>query len=263
MKKDIHRELYENLDYASPERLGYTRRAFRLLPHLRSPTILDVGCGRGGPTSELARLTDGRIIGIDIDRTALAEATRRLEREGLSQRVRLLHCSIHEMDFPSETFDIIWAEASIHIIGFEEGLDDWRKFLKRGGFLVVHEMAWLRRDPPDEIAAYWRGFFPGIRTVSECAAEIPRHGYNLCSHFALPEDFWWRDYFEPLERRIAEVRGKHGEDPDVAAQLDEEQQQVDLYKKYSKWFGSAFFIMEKCEREQTPEEKTREGRSSS
>lgn len=245
MRSDIHKELHASLDFSSPERLGFTRRAFQLLPRLQSPDILDVACGRGGPALELAKMTTGQITAIDIDEVALSEVTRRFEQEGLPERVRVLNCSVHHMDFPDESFDIIWAEACIHIVGFERGLDEWRRFLKPRSFLVVHEMAWLRPDPPDGIAAYWRKVFPGIRTVLEYATAIPLHGYDLKGHFALPEDFWWRDYYGPLESRIGELREKHGKDREIVAQLNEEQRQVDLYKRYSRWFGSAFFVMQR------------------
>ena len=40
----------------------YARKAFQILPEFDSPYILDVGCGRGVPTMELVRLSDGKII---------------------------------------------------------------------------------------------------------------------------------------------------------------------------------------------------------
>jgi len=44
----------------------YTRQAFHMLPRLDEPRILDIGCGPGASTLELARLSQGEIIGIDI-----------------------------------------------------------------------------------------------------------------------------------------------------------------------------------------------------
>ena len=42
----------------------YTKKAFHLLPELDKPRILDIGCGSGVPTMELARLSNGEIIGL-------------------------------------------------------------------------------------------------------------------------------------------------------------------------------------------------------
>lgn len=42
--------------------LKYTRKAFRMLPKLDKPRILDTGCGSGVPTIELARISNGFIV---------------------------------------------------------------------------------------------------------------------------------------------------------------------------------------------------------
>jgi len=49
----------------------YTRQAFNMLPELDKPRVLDVGCGSGVPTMELARLSNGQIIGLDINQCSL------------------------------------------------------------------------------------------------------------------------------------------------------------------------------------------------
>ncbi|HJX03327.1 MAG TPA: class I SAM-dependent methyltransferase, partial [Dehalococcoidia bacterium] len=51
--------------------LKYTRKAFQLLPQLDHPRILDIGCGSGVPTLELARLSNGEIVAVDNDAGAL------------------------------------------------------------------------------------------------------------------------------------------------------------------------------------------------
>jgi len=91
----------------------YTIKAFRILPELEKPRILDIGCGSGVPTIELARLSDGEIIGIDIDQESLDRLSRKIEREGLTKRVKAIKCSLQDIRFPDNSFDIIWAEGSI------------------------------------------------------------------------------------------------------------------------------------------------------
>jgi len=69
-------------------------------------------------------LSQGEIIGIDIHQPSLDSLYRKIEDAGLSDRVAALNCSMLDMDFPDESFDIIWAEGSIWVVGFERGLKE-------------------------------------------------------------------------------------------------------------------------------------------
>jgi len=224
----------------------YTRKAFQMLPRLDKPRILDIGCGSGSPTLELARLSQGEIIGLDIAQPSLDRLARKIEQAGLSDRVRAVNCSMLNMDFANESFDIIWAEGSTFIIGFEKALKEWRRFLKPKGFLVAHEMTWARPDTPQEVYNYWKGLAAsGIRTVTEYLKQIPACGCDVVGYFTLPEDAWWIEYYGPLQNRIQELRLKYINDSMALEVLNKEQHEIDLSRKYHQWFGSTFFVMQK------------------
>ncbi|MFB0535203.1 MAG: class I SAM-dependent methyltransferase [Anaerolineae bacterium] len=207
------------------ERLNkYTRRAFQMLPELDKPRILDIGCGSGVPTMGLARLSNGQIIGLDIDQSLLDKLMRKIEEAGLSDRVKTLKCSMFELDFPDESFDIIWAEGSISRIGFKKGLKEWRRFLKPNGFLVVHDET---------------------KNVTKKREQISSCGYDLLGHFTLPRDTWWTEYYGPLEKRINELRAKHSDEPQALLELDKEQREIDMFKANSRRYSSVFFVMQK------------------
>ena len=237
---ELHRDL---LDEAG--RLEYTRRAFGMLPKMNRHDILDIGCGKGEPTLELAKLSNGTVTGIDINQATLDEFDRKAGELGLSDRVKSMNTSLRDIDFPDRSFDLIWTEGSIFVIGFEKGLREWRRLIRPNGFLVVHEMCWLRPDPPDEIRVYWEKIYPGICTVKEGVDVVPGCGYHLVGHFPLPDDAWWHLYYKPLEERIRAFKHKYGDDPKSLAVLDKQQSEVDLYHKHGKWYGSAFFVMQK------------------
>lgn len=245
MNENIFFEIHQGLPREGPGRNEYTRKAFHMLPEMDRPDILDIGCGPGGPTMELARLSNGHVIGLDNHQPYLDELQRKIEEAGFLERVEAVNGSMFEMDFLEERFDIIWAEGSIFIIGFEKGLKEWRRFIKLRGFLVVHEMTWLKPDPPKEINDYWMEVYPGIKTIKENLELIPECGYKVIGHFPLPEDAWWKEYYEPLEERIKALRRKYRSNPKALAELDEEQREIDLYRKYSEWYGSVFYIMQK------------------
>jgi ubiquinone/menaquinone biosynthesis C-methylase UbiE len=202
----------------------YTRKAFQMLPELDNPSILDIGCGTGVPTMELARLSNGQVIGLDISQSLIDELTRKIEDAGLSDRVKTVKCSLFEIDFPDESFNIIWAEGSISVIGFEQGLKVWRRLLKPKGFLVVHD---------------------GIDNMTKKLKQIPSCGYELLGYFTVTESTWWREYYGPLEKRIPELSIKYSDNPEALDVLDKEQQEVEMFKRNPKMFGSVFFVMQK------------------
>jgi len=244
-RHDVHQELHRNLLADSPARLAYTRRAFGLLPPLDHPCILDVGCGSGGPTRELARLSQGQVVGLDIDRTELVRLRKTLAKTELQGQILAVAGSMFQLPFSQESFDILWAEGTLHIIGFAEGLRIWRLLLKPTGFLVAHEMCWLRPDPPQAIQNRWHGVFPGIGSVADYRARITACGYSELGHFALPEDVWWIAYYGPLAERIQKLRQQYAGDAAAQKVLEQEQREVDLYWQHRAWYGSAFFVMQR------------------
>jgi SAM-dependent methyltransferase len=247
--EDLVREIHRGLEEGTPARLEHTRWAFESLSGLARPRVLDLGCGRGAPTLELARLGAGRVVGLDRDAVALAELTRRIAEKRLTGRVRLVRGSMCAMPFQDEAFDVVWAEGAVWVVGFDSALEAWRRHLVRGGFLVVHEMAWLQPEPPPEIAEYWRDRCPGIRTVPEYLAAVARHGYRPVVSRALPDDFWWRNYYRPLERKIRQLRPRYRDNPEALHVLDREQREVRLYERYRAWYGSAVLVMQKLDTE--------------
>jgi SAM-dependent methyltransferase len=229
------------------ERLNkFTIKAFQMLPKLEKPQILDVGCGSGVPTMELAKLSNGQITALDISQSLLDRLARKIEKAGLSERIKIVRCSMFDMDFPDESFDIIWAEGSTFIIGFERALREWRCLLRPKRFLVAHEMTWSHPDPPQEVYNYWKGLAAsGIRTVPEYLEQIPACGYDVVGYFTLPEDVHWIKYYSPLERRIQELRLKYVNDSKALEVIDKEQQEIEVARKHHQWYGSAFFVMQR------------------
>jgi SAM-dependent methyltransferase len=238
-------EVHRDLPREGPGRDRYTERAYRLLPPLERPRVLDIGCGPGGPTMAVAVVSGGEVIGIDVHRQYLDQLQARIDAAGVGDRVRAVQMSMFEIEYPDGSFDLVWAEGSIFIIGFARGLRDWRRLIRPGGCLAVHEMAWFKDDPPDELADFWQAAYPAITTIDGNLAMIAEAGYRLLGHFTLGDDAWWPEYYGPLEERIATLRAKYVDDAAALARLAEEQSEIDLYRRYKDWYGSVFFVMQR------------------
>lgn len=238
-------EIHQDLPREGPGKDIYTRQAFEMLPQLERPRILDIGCGPGRQTLELARLSEGEIIGLDMHQPYLDVLADRIEKAGLSDRVKTKKGSMSDLDFPEESFDIIWAEGSIYIMGFEQGLRMWQRYLRAQGFLGVTDVSWLKTDPPREIREFWKDGYPAITTIMENLNIIRACGYDPIAHFVLPEDAWWDNYYRPLEKRIRMLQRKYRDDERAMESLSAELQEIDLYRRYSAWYGAVFYLMQK------------------
>ncbi len=206
--------------------LKYTRRAFEMLPKLEKPRILDLACGTGIPTLELAKLSGGEVVGIDINQPSLDKLNERIVQEGLGARVKAENCSIFKINFPDESFDILWDEGAGHFIDFEKALKLWRLLLKPNGYLIIHD---------------------DLKDLNRKLGLIPKCGYRLVEHFPLPNDAWWIEYFAPLEKRIQELLEKYNAHPDILGVFDDKIKEIEMAKKNPKDFRSVFFIMQKGE----------------
>jgi len=204
--------------------LKYTRKAFRMLPKSDKPRILDIGCGSGVPTMELATLGRGEVIGIDIDQSALDKLTGKIREAGFSDRVQAVNCSILDMPFPDESFDLIWSEGSIFVVGFKRGIQDWKRFLKTGGFLVIHDE---KGDVEEK-----------LRQISQC-------GYKLLGYFILSEETWWTEYFAPLEKLIAESQTSYADDPHTLEELSQAQKELEMFRRNPERNNSVYFVIQK------------------
>lgn len=237
-------ELFEDLPRQGPGCEEATLQALRLLKHLpASPMVLDIGCGSGLQTLTLARELKTKILAIDNHPPLLRHLDQAAREAGLS--VETQEMSMIDMPFSAEQFDLLWAEGSIFIIGLARGLEDFRKYLKPGGYLAFTEMCWFEPDQPAEIRAYLDRVYPDIRSMAEICELAEERGYALVDSFKMPTSAWWNDYYTPMLAGIQSLKSKNAgisEAESVYAACEEE---VAMYRHHSASYGYGFFIMQK------------------
>ncbi|PYN11235.1 MAG: SAM-dependent methyltransferase [Candidatus Rokuibacteriota bacterium] len=171
-------ELHSGLPREGPGSDDSTREALRLVGRLPDePRILDIGCGPGMQTLVLARETYGRIIAVDRHQPYLDELDRRAKRQWLSDRIHTINASMMALDLPDETFDLIWSEGAIYVMGFEQGLRAWKRLLKPGGAIAVTEVSWLGPPIPDDVRRFWTAAYPAMTDTAGNLRTIEMAGY--------------------------------------------------------------------------------------
>ncbi|MFW9821312.1 MAG: class I SAM-dependent methyltransferase [Candidatus Thorarchaeota archaeon] len=203
--------------------LKYTRKAFETIPEMEKPRILDIGCGTGMPTLELAKISNGEITAIDIDQGALDKLSLKIKQQALSDRIKVFNRSVYDTQFEDESFDIIWEEGVIHLLDIKRTLTECHRILKSNGFMVTGEAtSWANRK----------------------LKHFPRYGFKLIKEIPWESECWWTKYYSPLEEKINQLRSKYG-NLDNIEEIQNQLTEIEMVRKNPSGFDCMTYIMQK------------------
>jgi SAM-dependent methyltransferase len=247
MDKEIENfyvEFFLDLPVGAPGSERSTRKAFSYLKNLpQTPKILDIGCFTGMKTIEIAKLSKGEIVAIDIIQPFLDKLKENAELSGVSDHIKPLNMSMFSMDFDDEIFDIIWCDSAVYNYGFKKALTDWPKFLKKGGYMVISDVAWLLDNPPLIVRKFWENEYPIMKTDDTNLEIIKKLEYNLIKSFIIEEEDLW-NYYLPFEKRTAELFKKFSNNLIYRELLESSQKELEIFVNYSEYYGFVFYIMQ-------------------
>jgi 2-polyprenyl-3-methyl-5-hydroxy-6-metoxy-1,4-benzoquinol methylase len=138
-----------------------------LLPHLEPAMhLLDVGCGPGTLTIDLARhVAPGRVLGVDLDPSVVAEATRTAEGSGLN--VSFVAGDFAKVDTPAAGFDVVHAHQVLQHVGNPvDALRSMARLARPGGIIAARDadypaMTWF---PPEPQLDRWLDMYTAVTT---------------------------------------------------------------------------------------------------
>ena len=239
----IFLELQLALPRNGPGSIGATREAFALLPSLPPrPEIADLGCGQGPEAFDLLALTDGRITAVDLFEPFLDRLMARAEREEVpGSRLRVVRADIGDLPFSDSQFDLIWSEGAIYLLGFEDGLTLWRRFLKPDGLMVVSEITWLTDAPSVGVSRFWGENYPTMGTVASNEQAASRAGYRVLATRSLAAVDWWTEYYTPMRTKLASMRRLYGPLP----VFDEMEREIEIFERHPGEYSYVFYVMQR------------------
>lgn len=109
--------------------------------------VLDVGCGFGGTSRYIAHKfgPSAHVTGITLSPNQVKRGSELANERGLTKNTKFMVMNALEMDFPDNTFDIVWAcESGEHMPDKEAYINEMMRVLKPGGKFVM--ATWCQRD---------------------------------------------------------------------------------------------------------------------
>lgn len=205
--------------------------------------VLDIACGPGGQTLDLADLLpDAQITALDAYPPFLDQLEARARDAGVLDRINIVRGDMGRLPYPPQSFDLIWCEGAAYIVGFDTALATWKPLLKPGGVLALTEPVWLTDNSPASVRACWEEY-PALEDVASARRRAVAQGYELAGDFVLTDAAWWTHYYGPLEQRLNAAIARLGDDSTAAAVLAEIRDEIDCRRAYPDTYGYLFLVL--------------------
>ena len=213
----------EPYSFVSVALLGHLADALALSP---GKTLVDLGCGRGGPGLWLAQSHGTLLIGVDFSAVAVQQATARAALFGLADRVRFVVGDLAATGLADGTADAVVAIDALHFAAdptaaAREGL----RLLRPGGRLVLTN--WQPRSPADSRLP--------SRLRIDWAATLGSAGFAEVRVESRPE---WHELFTRVFQVALEL-GDPGEDVGLASLQDEARRALPMAQLVDRVVGTA------------------------
>ena len=116
-------------------KIRWARRTKMLSSHLRQDDkVLELGCGSGYFTKELAKLPID-LVAIDISPSLLEVARKSI----VSPRVQIVEGNAYDLDFADHSFDSVVGSSVLHHLECDAAIRETYRVLKPGGWAVFTE----------------------------------------------------------------------------------------------------------------------------
>jgi arsenite methyltransferase len=129
--------------------------------------VLEVGCGIGVGTANLARDHGCRVVGIDRSAQMIEWAGRRAREHGVEDRVELHVADATALPFDDGRFDIAYTESVLAFLDDPAlAIREMVRVTRPGGWVGINESIWTGPVTP-EMEALARDLQAGIRAAEE------------------------------------------------------------------------------------------------
>ena len=123
--------------------LKWRRKSIKLLKNIAPRKMLDMATGTADMAILACRLlSPEKVIGLDLSAEMLELGRKKIEKEGLANKIELLKGDAEAINFPDNSFDAVTVAFGVrNFENLENGLREMLRVLKPGGKLVILEFS--------------------------------------------------------------------------------------------------------------------------
>lgn len=153
-------------------------------------SLLDVGCGPGTLTIDLARgVAPGRVVGVDAEESVLEEARRTAASAGVTN-VEFHHGDVYSLPYDDGSFDVVHAHQLLqHLEHPKQALEEMARVGKVGGVLAARDgdyggFSWY---PEDQLLDRWLEVYEAVSRANGGEPDAGRRLKAWAREAELPE----------------------------------------------------------------------------
>lgn len=116
--------------------------------------VLEVACNMCTTSIELVREYQCHITGIDLDKKALEQAEKNIQKADLSSYIQVVQGNALKLPFEDASFDLVINEAMLTMLSDKakvKALKEYYRVLKPGGRLLTHDISYMNRSVESQI----------------------------------------------------------------------------------------------------------------
>ena len=123
--------------------MKWRKKTISLLKRIDPKKILDIATGTADMAILASRiLNPEKVVGLDLSAEMLELGRKKIEKEGLANKIALVKGDAEAINFPDNSFDAVTVAFGVrNFENLENGLKELLRVLKPGGMLVILEFS--------------------------------------------------------------------------------------------------------------------------
>lgn len=144
--------------------IQWRKDVIKMVQSAKPATILDIATGTGDLAIMMAKNTNAQITGLDLSAGMLEVGRKKVEAEGLNNRVTMIQGDSENLPFEDNSFDCITVSFGVrNFENLEKGLSEIRRILKPGGTFIILEFSYPTSFPMKQLYTFYsKNILPAI-----------------------------------------------------------------------------------------------------